>query len=159
MAWSDPQTWVALTDVMADDMNREVRDNFKAIGDSWTAYTPTVSGWTRVNGAIAGAFMQAGKLTHYRITYTLGSSDTISGLLRLTLPSLAAGGAPWYPSGRASLQDVSAGNRYFRNAAKVSSSTSEILLSDDTGTQVSSTVPFTFATGDIIQVAGTYEGQ
>lgn len=123
---------------------------------AWASYVPVLSGWTLNNGTLAGFYTQVQRTVHYRITYTVGSSDTLSGAIRLTTPSVGQGSV-WAPMGRASLQDVSASARHFREAAKVSSASNQILLADATATQVTNTVPFTFATGDIIQISGAYE--
>jgi hypothetical protein len=159
VAWTSPRTWAAGEVPSASTFNTHVRDNLKAIGDPWTAYTPTLSGWTKGNGTLAGWAMTAGKLIHYRIEYTVGSTDTLSGQLRISLPATARWSATPLtalpPVGQASLRDVSAPAGRTRSALLFSSST--ITLVDEAFNAVTSTVPWTWATGDLVVVNGSYE--
>ena len=50
MAWTAPRTWTDGETVTAVLLNTHVRDNLKAIGDAWTAYTPALTGVTLGNG-------------------------------------------------------------------------------------------------------------
>jgi len=83
MAWTSPRTWVAGETVTAALMNTHVRDNLKAIGDAWTAYTPSWksgAGGTDIaigNGTLTGTYMQAGKLVHFRILIVRGSTTNL----------------------------------------------------------------------------------
>lgn len=83
MAWSSPRTWVAGEVVTAAIGNTHWRDNFRAIGDAWTAYTPTWksgAGGTDIaigNGTLAGGFMHAGKLVSFRILIVRGSTTNL----------------------------------------------------------------------------------
>lgn len=159
MTWNDPQTWVALTDVTADDMNREIRDNFDAIGDPWTAYNPT---WTASttnptlgNGTLVGAYMQAGKLIHFRLRLTIGSTTNVgSGAYSFGLPVPCVVGFNWAFAMTAVLQDAGSG-RYTRAAYLASTTT--FVLTDASGVNVTHASPFAPANGDTISVAGTYE--
>src|SRR3546814_14084513 len=78
MAWTDLAAYTAGSKITAA-MLELLRGNFKAIGDPWTAYTPTWtgSGFTQGNGTITGAWVSAGKLVLYRITATVGSTTTV----------------------------------------------------------------------------------
>lgn len=159
MAWTSPRTWVAGEVPSASTFNTHVRDNLKAIGDPWTAYTPALSGWTKGNGTLNGWAMTAGKLIHYRIEYTVGSTDTLSGTLSISLPATARWSATPLtalpPVGQATLRDVSGGVGRSRHAILLTSST--IAIVDESFAGVTATVPWTWATGDLIVVNGTYE--
>jgi hypothetical protein len=159
VAWTSPRTWVAGEVPTASTFNTHVRDNLKAIGDAWAAYTPTISGWTLGNGTLAGYARQAGKDVRFRIEYTVGSTDTISGQLRFALPTSARWSATPLtalpPVGQASLRDVSAPAGRARYALLFSASS--ITLADESFNAVTNTVPWTWATGDLIVVNGSYE--
>jgi hypothetical protein len=77
MAWVSPRTWTAGETVTAAFMN-QLRDSLKAIGDPWTAYTPTwgSSGTAPVigNGSITGAWVSVGKLVHFWAVVVMGTS-------------------------------------------------------------------------------------
>jgi hypothetical protein len=154
MAWTSPRTWVTSETVTAALLNTHVRDNLKAIGDAWGSYTPTIS-WTLGNGTLVGSYMQAGKLVHYHIKLTIGSTTSPSSTLQLGLPVARSDTTARCPAGNVGLTDASGPTFYSRFAAQ--SGASAIVLQDLTGTLVTATVPFTFATGDIVMVEGAYE--
>lgn len=159
MVWTSPRTWVAGEVQTAALLNTHLRDNLKAIGDAWTAYTPT---WTATgtnpaigNGTIAGAYMQAGKLVAFRLKITMGSTTTYGSgayLFGLPVASLAAGSDSIDIS--ALVFDSSATGRAFRFGYMSSGS---IVLADQSGTTVNATTPYTLATNDTISISGHYE--
>lgn len=159
MAWSTPATWVAGIPTVAN-FNARIRDQFNALGDPWTAYTPT---WTAVttnpvlnNGTLTGKYREIGKTIDYRIELTIGSTTTLgSGNYRFTFPVTARAATGFAPLGRALCFDTSLTARAYRNVGY--NTTTTLLLSDDSGTQVSNTVPFTWATGDVLVIQGQYE--
>lgn len=157
MAWTSPRTWTTGETVTATILNTDHRDNLKAIGDPWTAYTPVLSNWAKGNGTLVGKYMQAGKLIHYSIKFTAGSTSTFSGNVQITLPFAVAGAdgsAFAFPVGQAGLVDSSGTARGYRTA--ISTGTTVNLRAED-GTNVNGTVPWTWATGDIIEINGSYE--
>lgn len=159
MAWNNPATFTAGSVLTASTMNAQVRDNFKAIGDSWASYTPTWTGTTNPalgNGTIASAYMQAGKFVNFRIRIVMGSTTTYgTGGWLLTLPVASAVGFNNVLDCSVLLHDTSAGARYMRSAYL--NSATQLALADDGGILVSGTAPFTWATGDSLSIAGSYE--
>lgn len=104
MAWTDPKTWVASAILTAAELNQHLRDNLKAIGDPWQAYTTTWSGSTTSpslgNGSLLAAYSQAGKLVNFRIVLTAGSTTTYgSGTWGFTLPVATIAGPRWLFTG------------------------------------------------------------
>lgn len=164
MAWTSPRTWVAGETPTAATFNLHIRDNFKAIGDAWTAYTPT---WTATttdpvigNGTINGKYMAAGKLIHARIVIVAGSTTTFGtgGGYRFGLPvATHADITSWTPIGQAILQDVSASARYAYTVMGVTSGAQVAAVIDDAGAQIGETTPFTFANTDVIRLDVCYE--
>lgn len=159
MAWTSPRTWVAGEVPTASTFNTHVRDNLKAIGDAWAAYTPTISGWTLGDGTLAGYARQAGKDVRFRIEYTVGSTDTKSGTLAFALPVAARWAATPLtalpPIGQASLRDVSVPAGRARHVILLTSSTCQIV--DESFAAVTNLVPWTWATGDLVVINGGYE--
>lgn len=162
MTWNTPATWTAGTVLTSTQLNTNVRDNFKAIGDAWTAYTPTWSAATTNpvigNGTIVGRYMQAGKYTTFRVVITMGSTTTYgTGQYSVSLPFAAHG---------TGLQIVDAlyfeGGTRFAKARIVGGATTANLYAPATTAGaidrlVTSTVPFTWANTNVLVVAGTYE--
>lgn len=162
MAWTPPVSATAGTVALAAWFNTYVRDNLKAIGDPWTSYTPTWGGSTTNpvigNGTIAGAYMLAGKLCHYRLLITMGSTTTYgSGYYTFTLPTTSATGYSAFgaPLGTGFCLDTSAGTLNYFQARK--DNNTRVILTTATGTNVTNASPYTWATGDQIEITGTFE--
>lgn len=151
MAWTTPAT-ASAGELTSAFWNEQVRDNFKALGDAWTSYTPTLGGWTGGNGTLSGAYMQAGKLVHFRAKLVVGSTTTVSGNPTLTLPVTATAARCFAGSGAA--YDVS--GTAHAGLDCMNNSTTTVTFRDGSNS-LSSTVPFTWATGDELYVSGTYE--
>lgn len=86
MAWTAPRTWVAGETVTAALMNTHVRDNLKAIGDPWTAYTPTIVNVT--TSSIFANFLAAGKWIEVRFKIVISAAPT--GVVTLSVPVTAS---------------------------------------------------------------------
>jgi hypothetical protein len=171
MAWTSPRTWVAGEVATAANLNTHVRDNLKAIGDAWTSYTPT---WTSTgsapaigNGSLAGAYILAGKLCHFRASVTFGTTTTFgTGAYSIGLPT-AAITSPFYVATLMGWLDRNAGsgaNRYQIQARVTTAGTVAPLFYVSVGTtgqlsNVTNTAPvaLTATAGDVIHISGTYE--
>lgn len=162
MAWTDPRTWVTGELVTAALLNTHLRDNLKAIGDPWTAYTPTCS-WTVGNGTLTGRYRQVGKAVDLSIRLALGSTSTASSIVTFTLPVPLRGtpgtGEP-FGVGSAWLWDNNLADNYYAVPVKTGSAdTIRLNIPNGTATAASVTdvVPFTWINGDIIRVNLSYE--
>lgn len=102
MAWTSPRTWLAGEVPPAATFNTHIRDNFKAIGDPWTAWAPTITAetgtFTTVSGA--GRYLSAGKLTIFSLTITITNAGTASGGVRFPLPVTAQAAGLYLGGGR-----------------------------------------------------------
>jgi len=158
MAWNTPTTWVTATELDAPDLNAQVRDNFKAIGDPWTSYAGSIvtTNITVGNGTLTAVYMQAGKFVQFRVKFTLGSTSAITGSPTFTLPVTAVGTR--VVGGLLLMFDSSAasGSAYKLGGA-FNSTTTNLLIRDDASAVISSTSPFTWATGDELVITGDYE--
>lgn len=160
MVWTTPRTWVAGEVVTAANLNTHLRDNLKAIGDPWTAYTPTWGGTTTNptlgNGSLSGRYVQAGKLTYYSIQLTIGSTTTVgSGTYTFTLPFAARSSSPRMPIGDLACFDTSASTTRLGDCDTFSTTTVAAFTNDDV--RVTHAAPFVWATGDTIALQGMYE--
>lgn len=152
---TDTQT---LTNKTIDGDDNTVQDlPYSAIkGVAWTSFTPSWTGLTVGTGATnTGFYCQIGKTIHLRVSVTLGTSPSVSGTPPvLTLPvSIKESGV------------------FFIGTATYSSSNTYIGYIDGFGAlriqnvsgtypylaNVTSTTPFTWATGDKIFIYSTYE--
>lgn len=157
MPYTVPRTWVAGETVTAALMNTHVRDQFRELGLAWTSYTPTIGGWTRANGTSTGNFIEFGKFIIFRARYTVGSTDTISGGLTMTLPVAAADAVIGDPVGTAGLVDTSASSFRAWQILLNDVGGAAVRFRDATGNALNPTTPFTWATGDVVSMNGSYE--
>lgn len=164
MAWNTPTTWVSGAFLLASELNAQVRDNMKAIGDASTAYTPIWAGSTTNpvigNGSITGGYHLTGKMLEFWARVITGSTTTYgSGTYSLSLP---AGLTPI--AGRSlltgTLIDTSASATYPLFGFWSGSAITLRALPTTAGNPlaaVTPTVPFTFANTDEIFIDGRLE--
>lgn len=155
MSWTNPRTWVAAETVTADEMNTHVRDNFKAIGDAWTAYTPTYSGITIGNATVTAKYSQAGKKVSGYVKIVFGSTSSFSGGFTVSLPTTAA--TPFVSIGSAVLFDDSASANYAAIVVPQTGGTAVAFTEGGGAGAISDSVPFTWAQDDILGFSFTYE--
>lgn len=131
-------------------------------GGAWTTWTPT---FVNLSGGTLNfsKYTQIGKTIHYRIKYTLAGAG-VAGAVTFTLPVNAHADY----SNANEIMDAT-GSVFDANGALhniivrwASASTFSILVDNVSGSygqssNLSSTVPFTWASGDFITVNGTYE--
>lgn len=134
------------------------------LGAAWATFTPSRTNITIGNGTEVSKTITHGKLVVWHYDLTLGSTSSIGGDLKLTLPatSVAYGGAGAVNLGMANLFDSSAGRVYAANVQW--NTTADVVIrpsaSDLTYTYYvtgSSTVPFTWATSDEIGFTVPFE--
>ena len=152
MAWNTPSTWLAGAVLTAAQLNAQLRDNMKAIGDPWTTYTPTLTNFTVGAGTVVAKTLSAGKAIRLGLHLTGGSGAAATGALRITLPVTSVSGRAqalplyYYSAGTALM-----GILDIQPAATFAS----VVLHNTSGAQL----PWnSFATGHQIIVTGVYEG-
>jgi len=164
-AWAAQNT-LKLDDFGTPDDNADLDVSVSAHGltpklwaSSWQSFSPAfASGVTVGDGTLTGAYIQIGKTVHFRVRFVLGSTSAITGAIIFTLPvAVASYGSPTL-IGFVNLIDASPVNAYQGNV-----NNSGVIKVLDTsgayafGANLSSTVPFTWASTDIITFQGTYE--
>jgi len=119
-----------------------------------SSYTPTWSG-TLGNGTITGKYLQIGKLVHFEVLLTWGSTSSHGATAQtLSLPVTAA--AAGLACGDAILQDSGTGQY---TALGWLTSTTAVLFYNCDGLQsgaIINTTPFVWTTNDAIQFHGSY---
>jgi hypothetical protein len=153
---ANPFPFVAGAVLTAAEMN--------GIGESAT-FTPSITNFTLGNGTSAGQFVRVNTLVYFRVKIVFGSTTSIAaGAKDLTLPIAAVNAA--------SLDGLNILVHYYdlntsvgvfnQPAICIGSTTVRLGASNVAGTYesfvgIESNIPFTWATGDVLNIAGTYE--
>jgi hypothetical protein len=159
--WTKP-VGGSIAERMRVDSNGLITGTGTSLG-AWTAYTPTLggTGWAIGDGTVTARYVQIGKIVHYRVQITAGSTTTFgaSTYPTLTLPVTAVSAQDLAQNHRAIFFDASLGKRYFAWAYQTNTTTIRLvtLSADGADTTTTATVPFTWASSDIIIAFGTYE--
>ena len=148
-------TWVSGEDILGEDL-QTMTDALTALTAAWTTYPPvltsTAGSPTVGNGSLTGKYRQLGKTVDVRIYLLWGSTTTygVGGNPSISLPV-----APLdYPQvAYAVLQDL--GTNTF-TAGGIFEATSKITPVCASGA-LTNAVPFTWANGDKLVIAATYE--
>jgi len=133
-----------------------------ALSTAWTTWSPTLANLTLGNGSVSAKYRQVGKTVNYRFKFTLGSTSAVGTGPTFTLPVA--------PDGSFYAADDSIGiftgidaatNSYPGVVLLVSGSTIRMKVYNAAGTYVlaadiTSTVPFTWGSGDILLAEGLY---
>lgn len=132
-------------------------------GGAWTSYTPA---WTSSgtapglgNGTLVGSYAQFGKVIHFRLVFTAGSTTTYgTGNYNFSIPLTA--NTTVTATANCRVLDASATSAYFGHGTVFS--TTVIPQTGTTGSPavlstVTNTSPMTFATSDEVRIWGTYE--
>jgi hypothetical protein len=132
----------------------------------WIAYTPSVigTGWAIGNGTITGSYSQIGKMVHFRVAITWGSTSTY-GTAQLGIGTTPHGGTlASTPTANSNIIDVvgydTSAATYYQLAGRWGTTVNFNLFTIGTGgvmANVTNTAPFTWASGDFIWLAGCYE--
>lgn len=135
---------------------------------TYISYTPTFPGGLTVgNGTFSSAYATVNKLTHYYGTFIFGSTSEVTGAtVSISLPTSADStitgvGFPGFTSSVVNFYDTSGFLSVYGFASINGATQARIYATLASGTYVqlatlSSTIPFTWATGDRIQWNFTY---
>jgi hypothetical protein len=130
---------------------------------SWTAYTPTFTGFSLGNGTLSFAYAQIGKTVHVRGRVTLGTTSTMTGPLDFTVPVTSITYSLAHVFSYASYYNGSAFNQGF--VLSLGGTTTYRLAVMNTGTAFASSsdvsgagnVPFAWSSGRQFFFTMTYE--
>ncbi len=169
-SWVAPRTYTTGEILTKSILDTHVRDNelhlFEQIhsGTStpgWASYTPTLTNITIGDGSVVGKYGYAGNTTFFRVLVTFGSTTSVGGSVSVSLPQTAVNHGVNYILGNLRMLDAT-GSTYM--GVVLYSSTTTVLLKtfSVSGSSIieavlSSTVPFTWATSDLIEITGHYE--
>lgn len=158
-----PDGGTSLTERMRIDNAGLITGTGTSLG-AWTAWTPTISGtgFAIGNGTIAGYAAKIGKFGFFRLDITFGSTSTYgAGPFAVSLPYTASSNQSAQTQFPALAYDASAAKEYLLHG-QMANTASLVLRGFNGGANgeigaVTSTVPITWATGDLIRLSGTYE--
>lgn len=155
-----PKTFTAGSPLLATEMNTEVRDFSSGVQGAWTAWTPTLTGFTVGNGSLVARYIRYGKTVSFRFDFTAGSTSTFTSTFVMSLPVEPH---PDYNLedclGSATMMDASVGTgtRTAGVLACGGGATMFFLVSRLSAAVVGNTNPWTWATSDRLTGIGTYE--
>lgn len=123
---------------------------------AWSTYTPTLTNTTAP--VTSARFAREGRVVHFAVVLTLTGAQ-VSGLIGISLPVAAVS----VNTGDFAALMVDTGVATYVGVA-ILGTTSRVDISAEnaagtytTTTAPSATIPFTWATGDVIRLSGTYE--
>ena len=131
--------------------------NLSALPVVRTTYSPTLSNLTIGNGTVSAGYTQLGKLVFYDCKITLGSTSSVTGGIQFSLPVTASDGKFVAVKAHGYAFDTS-GGAYTTMAAADSGNGTNVFPTTSGAAQsgTSSTIPFTWATGDMLIMAGWF---
>jgi len=138
-----------------------------AIGNTvlgtYTAYTPTLTAITLGNGTLTGQYARVNDFVHVTGTLTLGSTSAITGSIVISPPVNihSSMGYTALPLGLCNLYDTSSGAMNNLQVLWASATEMRVRAMNSAGSYAvlvatSSTIPLTWATGDILTWNVTY---
>jgi hypothetical protein len=129
---------------------------------AWQTWAPTLSNtWANGNGVWDAKYVKIGKIVHVSAVFTLGTTTTKgASVAQVSLPVTAASTKPLNSAPCAITVAGASGPLMFCSIA--STTTASFFTFNASATyltrnNVSSTVPGTWATNDVMQIAFTYE--
>ena len=150
------------------DVDGDIYSNGEKVvtAGEWQSWTPSFTNFSLGNGTINYArYSKIGSTVHFKLKFTLGSTSSISGRIAFTLPhtvhSSYGTGTDSFVNAMTMFRDVSVPASYGFTAAIFESNSSVGIgsLSVAVGSFIStsSSSPFTWDSGDIIKMEGSYE--
>lgn len=130
---------------------------WSALGaSSWTTFTPTLTGVTQGNGTLVARYNQTGKTVIGNIKFTLGSTSSITGGITATLPNTANGIVSVVGNFVDNfVQGYPVGSETFSSTVYLRALNASSTYAGYTNT--SSSVPFSWGTGDWFEFTFVYE--
>ena len=162
MAYATPSTVTAGDAVTATAQNILVNNDIALAPffSVWTSFTPTLTNMVAGNGTHASKYLQVGRLVIASFDFTFGSTSSISGAPVFSLPVAALAGGGFITS-QCVFRDLS-GDRY-PAMCELDAATQVVcqLIATNgtyaTASSPSATIPFTWTTGDRINVGILYQ--
>jgi hypothetical protein len=149
--------FITSADVGAVLLNANLATTAGEPGGAWKDWTPTFTNCTTAASTVVAKYTQIGKTIHFRISVVFAGGNKPSTSPTFTLPVTATSINQSTQMGHITLGDTGTASR--AGVAFYSTTTTCLLRAKigDTFTDVSATVPHTWADTDVITIVGTYE--
>lgn len=148
--------WTANDILTAADLNAAISTGVISTGlAAWSTWTPTWTGFTVGNGTDDSTYFKAGRLVVASFRFTMGSTSAVGTTPTGSLPVTAA-----YSSDAAALlymRDVSASAEYTGIMRMAGTTSFYLMRLIEARTFLTSTTPFTWATGDLLKGTIVYQ--
>lgn len=159
MSWTTPPAFAAGDTTGVAAKLQRLSDDLNVLGGTWSTWSPTISGLTVGNGTSVARWVNGPKAVDFSWMFTFGSTSAVTGALKITLPATAKSANQGF--GDAAAFDTSAGFYYPMFGTTIDTSTINIWTGPTTAggryINIGSTVPFTWAAGDVVAISGRYE--
>lgn len=124
------------------------------------SYTPTLTNITLGTGTVSASYHRSDGWCDYSLRLTFGSSTSIAGGCTISLPVAYSTGDEWHTT-QVLFYDSNVAQRYYGMTYANSTTTVGLVAINAgatyaLGASVTNTVPFTWATGDLIVFTGRY---
>jgi hypothetical protein len=128
---------------------------------TYTTWTPTYSGFTLGNGTLVARYGTSGKFVTFTLGIQLGSTSSVTGRIKFSLPKTPKN-TTLNIEQYCFTAFLKAGVDIYYGATELTSTQGDVFAMLTNGTYASrtgtdTTVPFTWATDDVIQITGVYE--
>ena len=155
---------VTATSIAAGGVQPQALQSGTGTGWSWSTWSPTWTNLTVGNGTLVAKYIQIGKTVFVRLGLVFGNTSAISGGVTFTLPVTAAALASASNMEIVGSALVTDNSSNLINGYVALTSTTKGILRVETASgsyvnlsDISSTVPFTWATGYIVGLSFVYE--
>lgn len=150
-------SFTAGTVVPASDL-QTLADELTAVAAAWTSWTPTLTNLTLGNGTQTAKYRRVGKTVDFVWRLTLGSTSAVGTTPSFTLPVACSADYPAYPAWFGMLTDASTSVKppAVLNLTSTTTVVLQYFSSLNTAANISSTLPFTWTTSDVLTAQATY---
>jgi len=133
-------------------------------GGTWAAWTPTLTNLTLGNGTVTARYVQSGKTVDFYVKIVLGSTSSVGTEPRVTWPVTPANTTAAQNALINYVYEDSGLSRYYGASDPITNSTTEFRFCVQNAsatyvysTQITSSIPISWGTGDTFYAMGTYE--
>lgn len=132
--------------------------NWRIIDIAWSDYTPTFSNFTLGNGTVTGKYFRIGRLVHFIVQVTLGSTSSVSatGGIQASLPVAYASTARFHGTARMAVGSTFMGT-LIGSGGNAVMYVNNVSGTYETVTLTTNAIPGTWATNHTFLMQGTYE--
>jgi hypothetical protein len=163
--WEDfPNTSTPITAAALNTIESGITSVTDEVDGAWVAYTPTLGNMSIGDGTIEASYKKIASLVVVKAIITLGSTSSITGIVTFSHPVTSVSTDIGTPLGNAVMVD---GSIVYPAFVVVNNATASVQFrvfgasstyaTTSAASRVNATVPFTWASGDIMRFQYAYE--